>query len=64
MRTTINLPDDLVESALKLSQCRTKTALFTLALNNLVQQSEIIKLKNFKGKINLNLDLDQLRQRG
>lgn len=64
MRTTINLPDDLVENALRLSQCRTKTALFSLALRNLVQQSETVKLKNYKGKLNLDLDLDQLRQRG
>jgi len=36
MRTTINLPEDLIKKALKLSRCRTKTALFKMALENII----------------------------
>ena len=64
MRTTINISEELVNKALKASHCRTKTALFTQALENLVQQSEVIKLKKFKGKLDLDIDLNQLRNRG
>ncbi len=40
MRTTINLPDGLVNEAMKLSKCRTKTALFKMALENIIQKEK------------------------
>ncbi len=65
MRTTINLPEDLIKEALRVSQCRTKTMLFKLALNNIIQQNKIVRLKDFKGKVDLsNIDLNTLRKRG
>ena len=63
MRTTINLPDSLVSNAMILSKCKTKTELFTMALNNIIRREELSELKKYRGKLKLELDLDVLRKR-
>jgi predicted transcriptional regulator len=63
MRTTVELPDALVEKAFAVSNCRTKTALFTLALEDLVMRHEMRRIKEWRGKVDLELDLDMLRKR-
>jgi hypothetical protein len=63
MRTTLDLPNALVEEAMKLSHQRTKTAVLVTALEDFVRKNRIQGLKKFRGKINLNIDLDKLRQR-
>ncbi len=63
MRTTLDLPEDLLEKAMSLSQIKTKTQVITTALQEMIRKSEIADLKKFKGKIDLNIDLDALRGR-
>ncbi len=63
MRTTLDLPEDLMSEAMKLSHSRTKTGVIVLALKELIRKSKIADLKKFKGKINLDLDLDIIRER-
>ncbi len=63
MRTTLDLPNALVEEAMKLSHQRTKTAVLVAALEDFVRKNRIQGLKKFRGKINLNIDLDKLRKR-
>jgi hypothetical protein len=63
MRTTLDLPNALVEEAMKLSHQRTKTAVLVTALEDFVRKNRIQGLKKFRGKINLNIDLDKLRKR-
>lgn len=63
MRTTLDLPEDLMQKAMSVSQIKTKTQVITLALKELIRKSEISDLKKFKGKIDLNIDLDKLRDR-
>ncbi len=63
MRTTINLPNELVEKALKASRCKTKTALFKMALHSIILREEIAAIKDYRGKLDLDIDLDDLRQR-
>ena len=63
MRTTLDLPEDLLEKAMSLSQIKTKTQVITLALQEMIRKSEISDLKKFKGKIDLDVDLDALRDR-
>ncbi|MDA3797751.1 MAG: type II toxin-antitoxin system VapB family antitoxin [Kiritimatiellae bacterium] len=63
MRTTIELPNKLVNDALSLSNVKTKKAVITIALEDFVRKQKIHEIKQFKGKINLNLDLDALRKR-
>lgn len=63
MKTTLNLPDALIKEALKITSHKTKTALIVFALKNLIQQEKIKKIKKYKGKIKLDIDLDVLRKR-
>jgi hypothetical protein len=63
MRTTLDLSAPLIGEALKLTHCRTKTQVITLALKNLIQKEKIQRIKNYRGKLKLGIDLDALRQR-
>jgi hypothetical protein len=63
MRTTLDLPEDLINEAMKITKANTKTDLIKLALNNIIQKNKIKSLKNYKGKVNLNIDLNVLRAR-
>jgi hypothetical protein len=63
VRTTINLPDGLINEAMKLSKCRTKTALFKLALENIIQKEKIAGIKQYRGKLDLEIDLNETRER-
>lgn len=63
MRTTIDIPEHLVAEAMKLTRIKTKTDVIKEALINLIQREKVKKIKNYHGKVNLNIDLDQLRNR-
>lgn len=63
MRTTLDLPEALVDEALALTHIKTKTDLIKIALQNLIQREKIKDIKNYFGKINLELNLDILRRR-
>lgn len=63
MRTTLDLPEDLLKRAMKKAGLNTKTAVIILALEELIRKEAINSLKSFKGKIRLDLDLDVLRGR-
>lgn len=63
MRTTLDLPTPLIDEAMKVSHQRTKTAVIVTALEELVRKSRIQDLTQFKGKIDLDIDLNNLRKR-
>ena len=63
MRTTLDLPEALVDEALALTHIKTKTYLIKVALQNLIQREKIRDLKNYFGKIDLEVDLNALRSR-
>ena len=63
MRTTLDLPETLIKEAMKASHQRTKTAAIITALQDLVKKSRLQQLKYFKGKVDIDLDLDKLRKR-
>lgn len=63
MRTTLDLPEDLLNEAMKVSHTDTKTRVIILALKQLIRKSKISELKKYKGKINLEIDLDEIRNR-
>ena len=64
MRTTLDLPESLITEAMKLSQQRTKTAVIIAALEDYIRKNRIQGLKKFKGRVDLDTDLDTLRKRG
>ena len=63
MRTTLDLPEKLVNEAMKVSQIRTKTGVIIKALEELVIKSKISDIKKYRGKIDLDIDLDAIRNR-
>lgn len=63
MRTTLDLPEELLEKAMQVSNTPTKTRVIILALEELIRKSTIAELKNFKGTVDLEIDLDILRDR-
>ncbi len=63
MRTTLDLPETLVSEAMEVTKISQKTKLITVALENLIQQEKIKGIKNYAGKIDLEIDLDKMRKR-
>lgn len=63
MRTTLDLPDNLVNEAMKMTRIKTKTKVIVTALEQLIRKSKLSEIKEFKGKINLDIDLETIRGR-
>ena len=63
MRTTLDLPKDLIDEAMKATQINTKTQLIITALEDLIRKSKISGLKDFKGKVDLGIDMNAIRKR-
>ena len=64
MRTTLDLPEQVINEGLKVTHLRTKTELITLAVRELIRKYKLSPLKKFKGTVDLNINLDTLRNRG
>lgn len=63
MRTTLDLPKNLLNEAMEITHIDTKTAVIVKALEELVRKSKISELKKYKGKIDLDINLDEIRDR-
>jgi len=63
MRTTLDLPENLIKEAMNLTRAKTKTALIIRAIEDLVRKQKIEGLKDFKGKVDLDIDINSLRKR-
>jgi len=63
MRTTLDLPKELIDEAMQLTHIKTKTKVIVSALEALIRKSKISELKKFKGKVDLDIDLNTIRGR-
>ncbi len=63
MRTTLDLPDALVEEARRMLGFKSKTDTIIFALSELVRRGRIEHLKSMMGSIRLNIDLEKSRRR-
>lgn len=63
MRTTLDLPEELLNEAMKVTRINTKTKVIITALEDLIRKSKISELKQFKGTVDLIIDLNDLRGR-
>jgi len=63
MRTTLDLPEELVNEAMRTTRIGTKTKVIIIALEELIRKSKIAELKDFKGKVALAMDLNAIRGR-
>ena len=63
MRTTLDLPERLMQDAMKASHQKTKTAVIIAALHDFVRKTRLQELRSFKGHVDLDVDMDALRKR-
>ena len=63
MRTTLDLPEDLLEEARHALGFKSKTDTIILALRELVRRRRIEELKELLGHVRLNVDLTKSRRR-
>ncbi|MEW6268215.1 MAG: type II toxin-antitoxin system VapB family antitoxin [Thermodesulfobacteriota bacterium] len=63
MRTTVDLPDELLEEARRLWNFRTKQETLTAGLEELVRKAHREALRGLAGKVDLELDLSRSRRR-
>ncbi|MCP4674348.1 MAG: type II toxin-antitoxin system VapB family antitoxin [Deltaproteobacteria bacterium] len=63
MRTTLDLPEELLREAMKATRIETKTRVIITALEELIRKNTIAGLKKFKGKVDLDIEMDSLRNR-
>lgn len=63
MRTTLDLPVDLVEEARSVLGFKSKTDTIVLALRELVRRRRIDDLKALLGRVDLDIDLSKSRRR-
>ncbi len=63
MRTTLDLPKQLLSEAMQATRINTKTKVIITALEDLIRKSKISQLKGFKGKVDLAIDLNDIRGR-
>ena len=63
MRTTLDLPADLLEEARTALGFKSKTDTIVLALRELVRRRRVDDLKALLGKVRLDIDVDRSRRR-
>jgi Arc/MetJ family transcription regulator len=63
MRTTLDLPEPLIEEARRLLGFKSKTDTVVVSLQELVRRKRIEELKSMLGKVQLDIDLPRSRRR-
>jgi Arc/MetJ family transcription regulator len=62
MRTTLDLPEDLLTEVRNLAGTRSKTAAVVLALKDFIDRKKIEQLRKLRGSVVVEHDLTKLRQ--
>jgi Arc/MetJ family transcription regulator len=63
MRTTLDLPEPLIEEARRLLGFKSKTDTVVVSLQELVRKKRIEELQSMLGKVKLEIDLPKSRRR-
>lgn len=63
MRTTIDIPEELINEAMKVTNITTKTDVIKEGLLNLIQREKVKGIKKFRGAVDLEINMDRLRKR-
>lgn len=63
MRTTLDLPEDLLQEALAVTHAKNRTQVIIIALEELIRRHRISQIKRYKGKLDLGIDLESMRGR-
>lgn len=62
LRTTVDLPEDVVKEAQQLYGLKTRTATLIFALQRLIEAKKVEDLRSLRGKVKLDIDLKSLRK--
>ena len=62
MRTTLDIPEDLLDEARRLAGTSSKTATVVYSLQELIRYKRIQQIRKLKGKLDLDVDLAALRR--
>ena len=63
MRTTLDIPEPLIEEARRLLGFKSKTETVVLSLKELIRRKRIDELKDMLGSVKLEIDLPRSRRR-
>jgi Arc/MetJ family transcription regulator len=63
MRTTLDIPESLIEEARRILGFKSKTDTVVLSLRELVRRRRIEELKEIMGEVDLEIDLPASRRR-
>lgn len=63
MRTTLDLPEELIEEARRLLGFKSKTDTVVLSLRELIRRRRIEQLKSLMGAVDLQIDVPHSRRR-
>jgi Arc/MetJ family transcription regulator len=63
MRTTLDIPEDLLEEARRVLGFKSKTDTVVLSLQELIRRRRIEELKRLMGSVELEIDLPASRRR-
>jgi Arc/MetJ family transcription regulator len=63
MRTTLDLPEEMVERARRAANLRTKTETVVAGLEELIRKGEREELRRLAGRVSLEVDLTRSRRR-
>lgn len=63
MKTSIDLPEELIDEAMRISGAKSKIDAIKKALQEMIDRERRLKLLKFKGKIDFEADLDAVRNR-
>jgi Arc/MetJ family transcription regulator len=63
MRTTLDLPEALIEEARRLLGFKSKTDTVVLSLKEMIRRKRIEELKELMGSVRHDIDIDRSRRR-
>jgi len=63
MRTTLDIPGELIEEARRLLGFKSKTDTVVLSLRELIRRRRIVELKALLGSVQLDVDIPKSRRR-
>jgi hypothetical protein len=61
MKTTLNLPDDLIKKTMKISGSRTKTAAIVTAMEEYIRRKKLEEIIRMEGKLDFTDDWEKAR---